>query len=67
MATRQDNKRLRSLSHVTVDNPRLRRPVLVMTGDPARAGGMLHRGAVGYLAKPFRVEALNEKLREILS
>jgi len=44
-----------------------RMPVLVMTGDPVRAGGMLQRGAVGYLAKPFRVEALNEKLREHLS
>ena len=41
-------------------------PVVVMTGDPARAGGMLERGAVGYLAKPFRVEALSEKLKEIL-
>jgi CheY-like chemotaxis protein len=41
-------------------------PVVVMTGDPARADGMLQRGAIGYLAKPFRVEALNEKLREIL-
>ena len=44
-----------------------RTPVLVMTGDPVRAGGMLERGAVGYLGKPFRVEALSEKLKEILS
>lgn len=42
-------------------------PVLVMTGDPRRADGMIERGAAGYLAKPFGVDSLRQMLIAVLS
>lgn|ERR1043166_753412 len=41
-------------------------PVIVMTGDPRRADGLLQHGAAGYLAKPFRIEALHQTLRDMV-
>ena len=42
-------------------------PVLVVTGDPVRAQAMLLRGAAGYLAKPFGIEALGNAVRNVLT
>lgn len=41
-------------------------PVLAMTGDPHRAAGIVARGAVGYVPKPFSVPSVREAVRVAL-
>jgi CheY-like chemotaxis protein len=41
-------------------------PVIVMTGDPARAQGTAARGATACLLKPFNLEALAQTVHEVL-
>jgi two-component system, OmpR family, response regulator len=40
--------------------------IVVMTGDPVRADALLDAGASGYLTKPFKIEALAERLKNVL-
>ena len=40
--------------------------VVAMTGDPDRAKGILERGAVAYLAKPFNLATLRQVLGRLL-
>ena len=45
-------------------HPRI--PVIAMTGDPQRATGIVARGAVAYLAKPFSVQTVRQAIRAAL-
>ena len=47
-------------------NPRVK--VLVISGysEEKRAGELLEAGALGFIQKPFKIDQLSQKLREIL-
>ena len=52
------------LDHLRQTHPHI--AVIAMTGNPERAKGILERGAVAYLAKPFDLATLRQVVGRVL-